>query len=396
MSPATWLEEARSKAWEVYKETPQPDRVAHIWRYTDPAIFQLPEEQLGERSSRSERGSQRLLNVQHPAGSSSAGVRISDLREAAAELPELVQPLLGTAVSAQAGKLEALNLARWQEGLLIHVLRGQTIEEPLQLSVEIQQAPFNAFRLLVVVEEGASVTIVDDYRGGRSSNGAIHVNVGVEIFAKPESQVRYITLQELSRQAVFHFALRTHAERDARVDSILVSLGTAVTKADVGTVLQGKGAQSESLAIIIGDQKQHYDHHSVHDHRADHTLSNFDFKTVLSGRAHSVYTGVIRIDRQASHCEAYQENRNLMLSETAKADSIPELEIMNNEVRCTHGATMGPIEPEHIFYLMSRGISRPEATRIIVEGFVEKTLAKAPADLQQRLREQVHRRLGEN
>ncbi len=384
MSVATWLEQARSEAWEVYKATPPPDRVAHIWRYTDPALFQLPEEKLN--------GSGFTPSPLSLTGGGDS-LQITDLKRAAAEQPDLVQPLLGTAVSPKAGKLEALNFSRWQEGLLIKVPRGRVVEQPLHLSAVIGSATFNAIRLLVVVEEDARLTLVDDYSGGTPGNGAIQVNVAVEIFAGPAAQVRYITVQDLSRHTVFHFAQRTHVARDARVDSMLLSLGTAVTKADVGAILQGKGAQSESLGVIIGDQRQHYDHHTVHDHQAGSTLSNFDFKTILKDRAHSVYTGVIRINRHAPNCEAYQENRNLMLSETAKADSIPELEIMNNEVHCTHGATMGPIEPEHIFYLMSRGISRSEATRIIVEGFVEKTLVKTPVELQEHLRQRVYNRL---
>ncbi|MEK7765133.1 MAG: Fe-S cluster assembly protein SufD, partial [bacterium] len=315
---------------------------------------------------------------------------------------DLVRGKLGAAVPAAMGRLEALNLARWQAGLVVHVARGaartQSSVEGPSSPVLIRSRPgpgFNASRLLVVAEPGSDVTILREFAPGGPEGAPAHVNEVIEVFADAGSRVRLLVVQELDRRAVVHLTVRAEVGRDARLDTIVLSLGGGAVKADVGAILAGEGADSESWGVVVGSGGQHHDHHTVHEHRAGRTRSNFDYKTGLSGRARSVYTGVIRIERDAPHCEAYQENRNLMLSETAKADSIPELEILNNEVRCTHGATMGPIEPEHVFYLESRGIPRPEATRLIVEGFVDKTLARIPAALQPDLRARVIRRLEE-
>ncbi|HZN59563.1 MAG TPA: SufD family Fe-S cluster assembly protein, partial [Planctomycetota bacterium] len=141
--------------------------------------------------------------------------------------------------------------------------------------------------------------------------------------------------------------------------------------------------------FLLGEGKQHFDHHTVHDHRAGKTRSNLDFKVVLKDRSRSAYTGLIRIEPGCPDSEAYQENRNLLLNDGARAESIPELEILTDEVKCTHGATMGTLDAQHLFYLMSRGIDRAEAIRLIVGGFIEPTLSRLDEDLSARLRRHV-------
>jgi len=158
----------------------------------------------------------------------------------------------------------------------------------------------------------------------------------------------------------------------------LLATGAGLAKFDLGALLAGKGAKSESWGVVIAGGKRHLDHHTVHEHSAPETTSRFSYRGVLSGRARSVYTGVIRIAADAPGCTAYQENRNLMLSADARADSIPELEISNNEVSCSHGATFGPVDEEQLYYLATRGIARDDAVAMVVGGFVEPALAHLP------------------
>jgi Fe-S cluster assembly protein SufD len=169
--------------------------------------------------------------------------------------------------------------------------------------------------------------------------------------------------------------------------SIFGSVGSLVTKVNAGTILDGRGANSQMYGVIFGDEKQHFDYHTTHHHRSKESFSNLNFKVVLKGKAKSAYTGLIRIEKDAANCEAYQENRNLLLNNGTKAESIPELEILTDEVRCTHGATMGPIDPEMVFYLKSRGIPEPEAIKTIVTGYIEPLLAQVPQDSAELLRE---------
>jgi Fe-S cluster assembly protein SufD len=164
---------------------------------------------------------------------------------------------------------------------------------------------------------------------------------------------------------------------------------------DNGVILDGPGARTNVRGFLYGEKRQHFDHHTVLDHRADHTFSDLDFKAVLADRSRSAYTGVIRIPEGAPYSEAYQENRNLLLSDHARAESIPELEISIDEVQCKHGATVGPVDSDQLFYLMSRGIPEIEAIREIVKGFFEPTLRALPEDLAGPMRRELEARLAQ-
>jgi Fe-S cluster assembly protein SufD len=416
-SEPDWALELREKAWETYLETALPDRVGHLWRYTDPAPFAPPEPaRLAEDAAQEawpteiheplEQG--RLCGAAFHAGGgralvslapepAKAGVRLMDLHEALGRHEDLVRGSFARIVGPDHGKFEALNAALWQGGTFLHVPRNVQVERPVHIAVRAgSEGGFLAPRLLVVLEEGADLVLVDDYiaRDG-TSDETLNVNAGVEILLGRGSRIRYVTVQQLGREARFFLTQRTHVGRDARVHSVLASLGGSTTKADIGSVLLDRGAESELTGLLLGHGDQHFDHHTVHDHRSGNTFSNLDFKTVLQDKARSAYTGLIRIARDADGSEAYQENRNLMLSEGANAESIPELEIMTDEVRCTHGATMGPIDPEHLFYLASRGIPRREAMQMIVGGFIEPTIRGLPEDLRERLAHHVDQRLKE-
>jgi len=395
----SWLLKERERARQAYHDSPNPGRSGRLWKYTDPSLFAAPDDPPSPRDSGC------IIYPTVPAGYARAGVTVEDLADAATGRPELVSRYLGRAVGAGAGKLPALNMASWRDGMLVHVPRGREILDPLHLATNVGSAGLNLTRLLVVAEEGSSLTLVDAYMGGeqdspnvKSGSGfdagtGAQVNAVVEIFAGDGARIKYVTVQDLGKKAVIHLTQRTVAGRDSRVDTVTVSMGAAAMKADIGTVLQSTGAESESWGIIVGDGNQHYDHHTVHLHEGKSTKSRFNYKAILNGSARSVYTGLIRIAPGAVGCEAYQENRNLMLSDTARADSVPELEIMNNEVQCTHGATVSPLEPEQVFYLESRGIPRQEAVRMIVSGFAEPAFARLPEGLRGHLRRHLELRL---
>jgi Fe-S cluster assembly protein SufD len=315
-----------------------------------------------------------------------AGVIVSDLRQAAREHPELVRSLLGSIVPAGAGKFEALNAALWRGGLIVHVPRGVEVGRPIHLW-RTPVGGFEAARVIISTGERAEATVIDESAGG--APGRSLVNTVVEVVAGPASRLRHVTVQRLARTVVLHHSARGRVDRDAKLLSVVASLGGSVAKADLGALIEGTGGEVELVGFLFGEGRQHFDHHTVHDHRRGHSHSDLDFKVVLKDRARSAYTGLIRIAPEAPQSEAYQENRNLLLSDGSKADSIPELEILTDEVMCTHGATMGSLDPEHVFYLVSRGIPRPEARRMIVGGFIEPTLTRLPEDMRERLRRTV-------
>lgn len=410
-----WLVKARRKAWDAYQGAPLPARAGHLWRYTPAGRFALPDEEAlaspapspkstdwpgvirksldaGQLSGAALSREGQFVRSELAPALAKSEIILGDLREAAFRHGDIVQAHLEKLVGAGHGKFEALNGAVWGGGVFLYVPGGTALEMPVRLlHAAGKRKKFFASRLLVVAGEGSDVTLVDEYAAGRKEG---YVNAGVEIFAGASSRVRYVAVQRLGREARFFVTQRVRAARDADVLTVTASLGAAAMKADIGTVLSGPGAESEMVGVLLGEGRQHFDHHTLHDHREHNTRSNIDFKTVLTDRARSAYTGLIRIADEARGSEAYQENRNLLLSEGARAESIPELEILTEDVRCKHGATVSSLDPEQIFYCLSRGIPRPEAARIIVEGFVEPALRRVPENIREELRGCVRERLG--
>ncbi len=370
----------QAEALETYNAMPVPDRARHLWRYTDPAVFELKGEAAKDAS--------REVEIEAPAG-----VIVRPLREVADR--ELAEGRLGRLVSTSFGKPEALNAAVWSAGYFIQVPKGATIDAPIRILTTLgESGGLRATRNLIVIEEDASATIVEESRGP-SGEGRRSLNEVTELFAAARSHARWVPLQHLGRGAVSHRTFRASLEREAKITTVIASFGAGIYKADIGVNIDEAGAESRMIGVSFSDGGQRVDHNTVHDHRGEHTHSDIDFRTVLGGRARSAYTGLIRIAKEAAYSEAYQENRNLLLSEQARAESIPELEILTDEVRCKHGATVGPVDPEQLFYLGTRGFRRAEAIRMIVAGFLEATLSNMPEELAASIRDDLERRLAE-
>lgn len=412
-SEPEWFYSLRKNSWEYHNDSPLPDRVSHLWRYTSPESFLIDNPSaLMDVSSTiyvGEATNGMKNNTSHSAlafskGDDSAGVMMSQeladsgvilrgLNAAVSDYGDSVEQYLGKLVGYNFGKFESLNLALWQGGFYLFVPDNTVIEKPIYLD----RRPANdtaVTRLLVVLGRNSEATVIDDY-ASRKSGGARLLNGAVEIFAGESSRLRYVGLQRLGKNTNSFITQRVQAEKQANVYSVFGSFGGAVSKLDAGTILTGSGTESRMYGFAFGDSNQHFDHHTLHHHTAGNTNSNLDVKVVLKDNALSAYTGLIRIEETAENSEAYQENRNLLLNRGARAESIPELEILTDQVSCSHGATVGPIDPEMIFYLTSRGFSRDDAIRTVVTGFVEPTLKQVPENLQEIMRNAVTDKLEE-
>jgi Fe-S cluster assembly protein SufD len=379
----------RWHALSRYLQAPMPDAVQHLWRYTDAASL-LPNGELviggpvvsDAHPSLPAGGAAVTLQACAPPHvtlspeAKQAGVQALPLAEAGRDLVRL-----GQLVGADHGLFEAINAAVWSAGALVHVPRRARLTGPIHVLVPAIAAT-TLPRLLVVVDEQAEVTIIEEHTAGSSGSHVIGVS---EVFLAAGAQLRYVLLQRWEPGVIGHLTLRAELQRDANLVTTLACFGGLRAKWDVGTRLVGPAAQSEMVGVVVGEGRQHLDMHTVQDHRVGHTWSNLDFKVALTGRARSVYTGQIRIEPHAAGSEAYQENRNLLLSDGCRADTIPELEILTDDVRCTHGATVAPVDPEHVFYLQSRGIPYDEALHVLVRGFLETTIRRIP----QGLRDQI-------
>lgn len=386
---AVWRREALAVLGRVH----YPDRVQHLWRYTDPD--RLRPRGLLQRSTAESvvadlpDGPAVLLLADRPpqlnAAAAGCGLVIAPLFADPADLE-----LAGRAVPAGHGYFEALNAVAWNAGLVIRAPRGLALRAPLRVIVPAGAGGDVLPRVLVVAAENSAVTIVEEHTGG----GPAGVVIGVtEILAAANSDVRHVLVQRWADGQVGHLTQRTRVERDARFLGATAGFGGSIAKLDLGAQLVGPGARSELVGVALPERRQHLDHHTVQQHASGRTWSNIDFKAAVADRARSVYTGLIRIEKDAPGSEAFQENRNLLLAETARADTIPELEILTDDVRCSHGATVAPVDPEQLFYLQSRGLAADESLRLVVRGFVEPTLRQVPEDLRQELAAMLAARL---
>jgi Fe-S cluster assembly protein SufD len=382
----------RAAGLAAYRDAAWPDRVQHLWRFTDPAdllpvALPAPLAAPAAVDLPADGPAVLLLPGRAPlwnAAAEAAGLALTPLADAdPGELP------LGAAVPPGSGLFAALNAAAWSAGLCLRVPRGRRLEAPLRVIVPAGAAA-SLPRLLVLVETGAEATVVEDHLGGGAGTRVVGVS---ELFLAPGARLRHVLVQRWAPDAAGHLILRGRLERDADLFSVLAAFGGRRVKLDVGAVLTGAGARSELVGVTLGEGRQHLDHHTVHRHEAGRTWSNLDFKAAVAGRARSTYTGLIRIEEGAAGSEAYQENRNLLLSPRAHADTIPELEILTDEVSCSHGATVAPVDPEHLFYLQSRGLTAPDALRLVVRGFLEDTLRRVPDNLRPALEELAGGRL---
>jgi len=413
-----WLRKLRNVSREQFNTLPLPRRGLALWRYTDPQKFLINQDAVVDRPLTEESDEAiRLVKQQLDSGSlaalvtdfggreitvyegasiAQANIVIAPLSTAVEKHADLIEKHLYSQVNNGLGKFEALNGALWNDGIFIYVPDGKTVPQPIHLLREAGREGTACFpRLLVVVGRNAEMTLVDEYAGGSTDieQGITNVNSAVEIIAAEDSRVRYVSVQRQGFGTNSYLTHRAKIGQGASMLTVPLAFGGNVTKQNFGVELSGRGADSNMYGMLFGSGHQHFDNHTLHEHSSGNTTSDIDFKVVLRDKAISAYTGLIKIERHAKTCEAYQENRNLVLNRGPKAETIPELEILNEDVKCSHGATIGPIDPESIFYLKSRGIAYDDAVRMIVSGFVQSTLAQIPDDLRERIGEFVTQRL---
>jgi Fe-S cluster assembly protein SufD len=370
---------SKADALERYRELPLPDTTQEAWRFTDLSGFDpdafgrnghLPAPGAGTVP-----GTRTMLDID-VSGMARVGERAIEIER----VPDGItfEPLskdarLGTLVGAD-DKFTAHNAASWEHGLLVRVPKGVVLEQPLYVRIANATEEGSLFwRLLVVAEEGSRFSLIEEYASA-SPELAGYSNAAVELFVEQGAKLEYVSLQNLSRET-WHFATH-HARvgRDAELDWVAGGFGSKKGKTRIQNDLAGQGATSRVTGAYFADGDQHLDYDTFQEHIAPHTTSDFAFKGALRDHATTVWRGMIRVEQEAQKTNAYQENRNLLLSRDAHADSIPGLEILANDVRCTHGATLGQVDREQLFYLMARGLSRSEAERLIVRGFFQDVL----------------------
>ena len=361
----------RADAKERYEALPMPSTSDEHWRFTnlrgfDPGSF-------GHVQGQSLDGARKAmldLDVSGRAVVTEHGIEILSAPEGVTFAP--LPADYDSKLIPDDDKFAMQNLAEWEHGLLVHVPKGVELEKPLYVQVTSTGGTLH-WRMVVIADEGARFSLIEDLSSASPELEA-YSNTVVELFVGEHAKIEYVSLQNLSTET-WHFARhKAWLERDSELDWVIGGFGSKRGKVWIENDLAGEGATSRVTGAYFADGDQHLDFDTFQEHIAPNTESDFAFKGALRENASAVWRGMIRVEEDAQKTNAYQENRNLLLSDSAHADSIPGLEIMANDVRCTHGATLGRVNREELFYLMARGLSRAEAERLIVRGFFQDVL----------------------
>ena len=398
------LVKRRAAAWAYAEKTAFPSRLEELWRRTDISNFKWNDVLVGGAPHAAVKAAalpEHLHEAVGPAEERSAlivqidgstvvfealpelaakGVTFAPIAEAARQKPELVEKYLNATVRADENRFTALTAALRTGGAFLHVPKGVTVDRPIRIvitrtSPNVAQFP----HIVVALEERAAATVIEEYVS--AGEAGVGVCVGItELSVGDAANLQYATFQRWGSN-VHHFGTeRVRVGRDSRFHWTVAELGGKLRKGDYEMHLEGEGAEAKLSGCYFGSETQHFDFHTFQNHKVGHSVSDLLFKGALRGRARTIYQGLIKIHPDAQRSDAYQANRNLILSDKARADSIPSLEIEANDVRCTHGATVGQVDEDQLFYLMARGLTRHEAELLVIGGFFAPVLDRIPAD----------------
>ncbi len=385
-----WLVDDRRSAWKTFCELDWPSRRHEEWMRTDIRAFKLDRYSLRFEETAMEETPSALLTEGVQLGGYSEsldsqpiesrldpkwtrkGVLFGSLDELVTEHGHLIRPhLLRRAVNPGYDRFAALHAACWSGGHLLYVPRGVVVDEPLHALSAMTDGGVDLSHTMVVLEDGAEATMLSETASTGSHSGGFHCGA-IEILLGPGANLRYVNLQDCGNGAWYFAHQKAVVDRDASLQWTIAALGSRLSKVNQHVALVGEGANCQVNGVMFTEGKQQLTYHTLQHHVAPHCQSDFLYKAALQDRSRTVWRGMIKVDPDAQKTNGYQRNDNLLLSERARADSIPGLEIEADDVRCTHGSTSGKVDEELIFYAMCRGFTRKEATRMIVSGFFQQ------------------------
>ncbi len=368
-----WLQQQRQTAWQTYEKLPLPTRRDLEWQRFDLRALKL--DKITGASAVTE-------TLTSPAAEQTGqGVIFCDMATAITKHGDLVKEYLGKSIAPdEPRKFNALHAALWKTGAFLYVPRDVRVTVPFEILYQFAGNATAGFpHTLVVVEPGAEATLVQKFVGGPTpgSNGTAGLHAsGTEVFVKEAGHLHYISYQNFDEN-VFDFTLkRAHVARDAEIDWVIGMFGASFQRYDIECIMDGEGGNSFMYGVGFAEHKQQFGQFTKQHHRTGNTVSDLLFKNVLRDSAVSNYAGMIKVEKNANGTNAYQSNKNLVLSNKVKCDTKPILEIESNQLRCTHGATVGRLEEQQMFYLRSRGLHEKQARELLIEAFLEPVLAR--------------------
>ncbi len=407
-----WLTDQRKSAWNKFNDLPWPSNKDEEWMRTDIRLFKLDKFSLGGATDQSESenvladgvevaASLKFQNGQCTVGQPldqkwiDKGVIFGNLAELVNEHGELIEKHLNKLVDPNIDRFSALHAATWTSGTFLYVPRNVVIEQPFHTSALMGDAGCDFGHTLVVIEEGGEATLLAESASDSPESTGLHCG-GIEVYVADRANLRYVNLQDWS-QKVWHFAhQKSTVGRDANLQWTVGALGSRLAKVNQHVDLTGEGAHSHVNGVMFTENKQHLSYHTLQRHVAPHCVSDFLYKAALQDSSRTVWRGMIAVDKDAQKTDGFQRNDNLLLSPKARADSIPGLEILADDVRCTHGSTSGRVDEELIFYAMARGFTRKEAIRAIVIGFFQQVFDRVTIEsVREALGDAIARRVRE-
>jgi Fe-S cluster assembly protein SufD len=407
-----WLTERRRAAWKLFEELPMPSRADEEWMRTDIRLFrldrfgfpaaeptttpQLPEALLKQGvdlAGYTVASDSRLIASELDDSLAKKGVRFGSLEDLARDESELVERHLFHVFNTAYDRFAALHAASTSGGTLLYVPKGVVIDRPLHTLTTISEGGVDTSHLLVVLDEGAEATLLSETAGGGETG--FHCGA-IELIVKRGAKLRYVNLQNWGTD-VWHFAhQKASVGRDAQLQWTIGALGSRLAKVNQHVALVGRNAQTQVNGVMFTEGKQHLTYNTLQHHEAPSCKSDLLYKGGLQDKSRVVWRGMIKVAVGAQKTDGYQRNDNLMLSDEARADSIPGLEIEADDVRCTHGATAGRVDEESIFYLRTRGLTRNEAIRTYVAGFFQQVFDRITIEsVRDALGEAIGRRIRE-
>jgi len=388
-----WLLQHRLKAWRLYEDIMPPSGAEEEWRRTDlnalnlegirlfpSAVTHVPAPRRNGRNGYAGEIVQRdgvTLGRRLGTDLERQGILFSDLHSAAREYPDLFRAHFMTeAVQPIAWKFVALHAALWRGGVFLYVPAGAQTTVPLHAAVGLSRSGgIGVFpHTLIVAEEGSSVTLIEEHASPDDEQPGLSSGV-VEILARDGATVRYVGVQDWGKNVNSFATIRAVLGAGSRLELGLVGSGSHVAKDSVAAVLGAPGANAKIIGLFLAGGEQHMDYSTLQDHRAPNTTSDLLLKSVLKDASRLVWHGLTRIRKGAAESDANQTSRNLLLGESARVAPIPVLEIEAHDVtRCSHGASVSSVDEEQLYYMMSRGLTRENATQAIVDGFLRQGL----------------------
>ncbi|HUP28168.1 MAG TPA: Fe-S cluster assembly protein SufD, partial [Chloroflexia bacterium] len=403
LSEPQWLRESRLEGWQAFEDLPLPRWTKGIaqWWTTDVSDINLgrvrpyvPANRTAEEARGTvalgddTEGSGSLLvqinsevaYLQVPEGARQQGVIFCSLQDAVRDYPDLVQRYLHKLVAPNKDKFAALHTALWSGGVFLYVPEGVEVELPVHAVYRLDEPGAAALgHTLIVAERGSNVRYIEEFHSEDGPGQRLHSGV-IEVAVGEEAKVEFTSMQEWGRN-VYSFATRyATVAKGGLMHWVIGEVGAKLVKAHAETQLVGTGARTLTRGICFTDGEQHFDNTSNTHHAAEDTFGDILFKGALRDTSRLGFEGIIKVDHGAQRTDSYLTMNTLFLSEGARASSIPGLEILADNVKCSHGATVGTVQEEQVFYLMSRGISRIEAEKLIVGGFFEPVIEEMPLE----------------